>query len=46
MTLMAMEDYLGYRVVARDPDMRRGTALRLMHGYAELATGAQLPVTE
>ncbi|OMC38821.1 TetR family transcriptional regulator [Mycobacterium sp. GA-1841] len=46
MTLMAMEDYLGYRIVARDPDLDRATALRLMRGYAELATGAALPVTE
>jgi hypothetical protein len=45
MTLMAMEDYLGYRIVARDPDVDRATALRLMRGYAELATGARLPVT-
>lgn len=45
MTLMAMEDYLGYRVVARDPDLDRATALRLMRGYAELSTGARLPVT-
>lgn len=44
-TLMAMEDYLGYRIVARDPDLDRATALRLMRGYAELATGASLPVT-
>ncbi|WP_166902725.1 TetR/AcrR family transcriptional regulator [Mycobacterium sp. DL440] len=44
MTLMAMEDYLGYRIVARDPDLDRATAVRLMRGYAELATGAQLPV--
>ncbi|MGE2712922.1 TetR/AcrR family transcriptional regulator [Mycolicibacterium litorale] len=45
MTLMAMEDYLGYRVVARDPQMSRETSLRLMRQYAELATGAQLPDT-
>jgi AcrR family transcriptional regulator len=45
MTLMAMEDYLGYRIVARDPEVTRSTALRLMRGYAELATGARLPVT-
>ncbi|MCW1819909.1 MULTISPECIES: TetR/AcrR family transcriptional regulator [Mycolicibacterium] len=44
MTLMAMEDYLGYRIVARDPDLDRSTALRLMRGYAELATGATLSV--
>jgi AcrR family transcriptional regulator len=43
MTLMAMEDYLGYRIVARDPELSRKTAVRLMHQYAELATGATLP---
>jgi len=43
MTLMSMEDYLGYRIVARDPELSRATALRLMHQYAELATGARLP---
>jgi hypothetical protein len=43
MTLMAMEDYLGYRIVARDPQMSRETSLRLMRQYAELATGARLP---
>jgi AcrR family transcriptional regulator len=43
MTLMAMEDYFGYRIVARDPELSRSTALRLMCGYAALATGAQLP---
>ncbi|BDY30006.1 TetR/AcrR family transcriptional regulator [Mycolicibacterium mageritense] len=46
MTLMAMEDYLGFRVVARDPELSRETALRLMRQYAELATGTRLPVTE
>lgn len=45
MTLMAMEDYLGYRIVARDPQMSRATSLRLMRQYAELATGATLPET-
>lgn len=44
MTLMTMEDYLGYRIVARDPELDRATALRLMRGYAELSTGAPLPV--
>lgn len=39
MTLMAMEDYFGYRVVARDPALDRETALRLMREYAQLATG-------
>ncbi|WP_199255608.1 TetR/AcrR family transcriptional regulator [Mycolicibacterium mengxianglii] len=45
MTLMSMEDYFGYRIVARDPALDRATALRLMRQYAELATGAQLPAT-
>jgi AcrR family transcriptional regulator len=45
MTLMSMEDYLGYRIVARDPALDRATALRLMREYAELATGVRLPVT-
>lgn len=44
MTLMTMEDYLGYRIVARDPDLDRATALRLMRSYAEMTTGAALPV--
>jgi AcrR family transcriptional regulator len=43
MTLMSMEDYFGYRIVARDPELSRATALRLMGQYAELATGARLP---
>ena len=43
MTLMSMEDYFGYRIVARDPALDRKTALRLMRSYAELATGATLP---
>ena len=43
MTLMSMEDYLGYRIVARDPELSRKTAIRLMREYAELATGATLP---
>ncbi len=45
MTLMSMEDYLGYRIVARDPALDRRTALRLMREYARLATGATLPDT-
>lgn len=45
MTLMSMEDYLGYRIVARDPEVTRSIALRLMREYAELATGSQLPST-
>ncbi|MBO0679948.1 TetR family transcriptional regulator [Mycolicibacterium sp. S2-37] len=45
MSLMALEDYFGYRIVARDPGLSRSTALRLMRQYAELATGARLPET-
>lgn len=45
MTLMSMEDYFGYRIVARDPALDRRTALRLMREYARLATGASLPDT-
>lgn len=45
MTLMSMEDYFGYRIVARDPEIDRRTALRLMRQYAELATGTELPDT-
>lgn len=33
MTLMSMEDYLGYRIVARDPKVTRDIALQLMRGY-------------
>ncbi|MDN5855479.1 MAG: TetR family transcriptional regulator C-terminal domain-containing protein, partial [Actinomycetia bacterium] len=43
MTLMSMEDYLGYRIAARDPQIGRADALRLMRNYAETATGATLP---
>lgn len=42
MTLMAMEDYFGYRIVARDPAVSRDLALRLMLEYAELATAVEL----
>lgn len=45
MTLMSMEDYFGYRIVARDPQLDRPVALRLMRDYARLATGAELPDT-
>lgn len=46
MTLMAMEDYFGYRIVARDPQIDRPTGLRLMRGYATTVTGANLPPTD
>ena len=42
---MAMEDYLGYRIVARDREFDRPIALGLVRGYAELATGAIPPPT-
>ncbi len=45
MSLMSMEDYFGYRIVARDPQVDRATALRLMRQYAELTTGTALPET-
>ncbi|ORA06091.1 TetR family transcriptional regulator [Mycolicibacterium bacteremicum] len=45
MTLMSMEDYFGYRIVARDPQLDRQVALRLMRDYARLATGVTLPQT-
>jgi AcrR family transcriptional regulator len=45
-TLMVMEDYLGFRVVMRDPAFSRPEALRLMRQYATLATGALLPELE
>ncbi|MBI3223465.1 MAG: TetR family transcriptional regulator [Mycolicibacterium cosmeticum] len=43
MTLMSMEDYFGYRIVARDPLLSRAVGLRLMRQYAELAAGVALP---
>ena len=46
MTLMSMEDYFGYRIVARDPQISRATALRLMRQYAELALAVSLPETD
>jgi hypothetical protein len=46
MSIMSMEDYFGYRIVARDPRLSRATALRLMRQYAELAVGASLPETD
>lgn len=45
MTIMSLEDYLGYRIVARDPDLDRPTALHLIRSYAETVTGAHLPQT-
>lgn len=38
MTLMSMEDYLGYRIVARDPQISRDIALKLMRGYVGSVT--------
>ena len=45
-SIMSMEDYLGYRIVARDPAFDRPTALNLIRRYAQLVTGVQLPPTE
>ena len=42
-TIMAMEDYLGYRIVARDHAFDRPTALHLIRSYAELVTQSTLP---
>ncbi|MDI3405674.1 TetR/AcrR family transcriptional regulator [Streptomyces cavernicola] len=44
-TLMALEDYLGFRVIAHDPAFDRATALRMVRDYAELATSSELPPT-
>lgn len=46
MTIMSMEDYFGYRIVARDPAVSRAVALRLMREYVELAAGVSLPQRE
>lgn len=43
-TLMLMEDYNGFRIVALDPQFTRADALLLMRNYAALVTGADLPV--
>lgn len=45
-TLMSLEDYIGYRIVAQDPQLDRATGLRLMVQYAQLATGATLPAVD
>src|SRR5450631_491509 len=42
-TIMSLEDYLGYRIVARDPKLSRADGLLLVRGYAELATDSTLP---
>ncbi len=42
-TIMALEDYLGYRIVARDPALDRSIALGLVRDYAQLVTGVTLP---
>ena len=42
-TIMSLEDYLGYRIVARDPMLSRADGLKLMRDYAELATSSTLP---
>jgi AcrR family transcriptional regulator len=42
-TLMVMEDYMGFRIVALDPTFSRADALRLMRQYACVMTRAELP---
>lgn len=42
-SIMALEDYLGYRIVARDPALDRSIALGLVRDYAQLVTGVTLP---
>lgn len=41
--LMSLEDYLGFRIAARDPQITRTEAIRVMRSVAEAATGALLP---
>ncbi|PQZ92876.1 TetR family transcriptional regulator [Arthrobacter sp. MYb227] len=45
-TLMSLEDNLGYRIVAHDPQIARSDAIRIMRQYAELATGSTLPILD
>lgn len=44
--LMSLEDYLGFRIAARDPDITRADAIRIMTTTAEAATGSSLPHVE
>lgn len=44
--LMSLEDYLGFRIAARDPQITRVEAIRVMRSVAEAATGATLPPIE
>lgn len=44
--LMSLEDYLGFRIAARDPEVTRADAIRIMRTTAEAATGASLPHVE
>lgn len=41
--LMSLEDYLGFRIAARDPQVTRADAIRIMTTTAESATGASIP---
>ncbi|WP_413332246.1 TetR/AcrR family transcriptional regulator [Brevibacterium sp. GP-SGM9] len=41
MTLMSMEDYLGYRIAARDPLVSRKTALHLMKDFVRVSVRPQ-----
>lgn len=44
--LMSLEDYLGFRIAARDPQITRADAIRIMTTMAEAATGVSLPPVE
>jgi AcrR family transcriptional regulator len=41
--LMSLEDNLGFRIAARDPEVTRDDAIRIMTTMAEAATGASIP---
>lgn len=44
--LMSLEDYLGFRIAARDPQITRADALRTATGTAQALTGATLPILD
>lgn len=41
--LMSLEDYLGFRIAARDPQVTREDAIRIMTTTVEAAIGASIP---
>lgn len=44
--LMSLEDYLGFRIAARDPQVTREDAIRIAISAAQAFTGAILPFVE